>query len=304
MPILVGTGRTAAARDALKRITDPADRESADAALASALGEAGEAASEDEADPEEPCDPEDEAEQDELTRLCETAERLFAAGQTARATELAKRALSLAVANAPTITQHAGSTTTWTTNPSLPLVELARVSLYAGLLDALVSSASLLSSMSSRAEALSGIAAAVHEAGETSKSVDIWRKALKPARIDSRWRPWGCATTARGCSTTWMRAKRCGRLPRRFGKPKRGVLPRRTRISIDADHPSFDHPFVRAPGWREASRNNSPASRTTVAPVASSSALYRTRGAADRADRDQERCRTPRIGNQGERQDA
>jgi len=116
---------------------------------------------------------------------------LFAAGDTARATELAKRALAIAVANAPTVIKGSGGTSTWTTNPALPLIDVARSSFHAGLLDQLVSAATALSDLSSRAEALSGIAAAVHAAGEKSRSVDIWREALKAARIHSRWKVLG-----------------------------------------------------------------------------------------------------------------
>src|SRR5262249_387552 len=123
--------------------------------------------------------------------LCSMAEHLFSVGETARATEFAKRALSIAVANAPTITQGLGGTTTWTTNPALPLIEVARSSLYAGLLDPLVSSPPLFSNLRSRGEALSGIADGIHAAGEESRSVDIWREALKSARMDSRWKVLG-----------------------------------------------------------------------------------------------------------------
>jgi tetratricopeptide (TPR) repeat protein len=127
----------------------------------------------------------------DVSRLNDIAEDLFAAGDTVRATELAKRALATAVANAPTVTEHSGRISTWTMNPALPLIDVARSSLRAGLLDQLVSAATALSELSSRAEALSGIAAAIHAVGEKPRSVDIWREALKAARIDSRWKVFG-----------------------------------------------------------------------------------------------------------------
>jgi tetratricopeptide (TPR) repeat protein len=141
--------------------------------------------------PAEPVGAVEDVAGDDVSRLNDMAEDLFAAGNTAQATELAKRALAIATANAPTVTKVSGRTTTWTTNPALPLIDVTRSSLHAGLLDQLVSAATALSDLSSRAEALSGIAAAVHAAGEKSRSVDIWREALKAARIDSRWKVLG-----------------------------------------------------------------------------------------------------------------
>jgi tetratricopeptide (TPR) repeat protein len=199
---LAWAGDGKAARAAAKEIDDEGERASALAEMrkiealtpAVAVGEApAEVAGDEEraSVPTEPAEAAEDVAADDVSHLNDIAEELFAAGDMARATELAKRALAIAVANAPRVTKGSGRTSTWTTNPALPLIDVARSCFHAGLLDQLVSAATALSDLSSRAEALSGIAAAVHAAGEKSRSVDIWREALKAARIDSRWKVLG-----------------------------------------------------------------------------------------------------------------
>jgi tetratricopeptide (TPR) repeat protein len=199
---LAWAGNGKAARAAAREIADEGEKASALAEMkkiealtpAVAAGEApAEAAGDEEraSVPAEPAEATEDVAADDVSRVNDIAEDLFAAGDTARATELAKRALAIAVANAPRVIEGSGRTSTWTINPALPLIDVARSSLHAGLLDQLVSAARALSDLSSRAEALSGIAAAVHAAGEKSRSVDIWREALKAARIDSRWKVFG-----------------------------------------------------------------------------------------------------------------
>jgi hypothetical protein len=73
---------------------------------------------------------------DTASALNDVAEILNAGGDSARAVEVAGRALALAEANSPSGNESAG--TTWRTNPALPLIWVTPSVFHAGLLDRLV----------------------------------------------------------------------------------------------------------------------------------------------------------------------
>jgi hypothetical protein len=122
---------------------------------------------------------------DRASRLSGLSELVRAAGDPARAAALAAQAIGLARSVPPDVDAKTGRT--WTINPALPLIDVSSSAFHAGLTAELFAAARALAKPEERAEALTGIAAAIAAAGGQSEALDIWCSALAESRAVSRW---------------------------------------------------------------------------------------------------------------------